>query len=211
MTLESWGLFGQVRRRPFTTSNKIIEAGHANRITTRRPRVSINASVTNLATLPPVSVFLNQQLIVAFVSSDPSLFRLDGSESVSLMASRVKADHGAEITHATNDALWKPARITLMAHRIPFRSFESTRFSISFGIAPDLTCRVTGSYYDSAASLSAVCRTIERVWGRTGLPFNTLETGAWVSFDSRIKRLRPMADHFFLSKGSATTSFVRFS
>jgi hypothetical protein len=43
------------------------------------------------------------------------------------------------------------------------------------------------------------------------MPFNALETGAWVSFDSRIKRLRPMADHFFLSEGSAIASFVRFS
>jgi len=43
------------------------------------------------------------------------------------------------------------------------------------------------------------------------MPFNALDTGVWLSFDSLIKRLRPMADHFFLSEGSAIISFVRFS
>jgi len=60
-------------------------------------------------------------------------------------------------------------------------------------------------------SLSVVCRMIERVRGRTGLPFNTLETGSWLSFDSRINFLGPMTDHFFLSAGSAITNFVRLS
>jgi hypothetical protein len=43
------------------------------------------------------------------------------------------------------------------------------------------------------------------------LPFKALEIGVWASFDSLIKRLRPMADHYFLSEESAIASFVRFS
>jgi hypothetical protein len=60
-------------------------------------------------------------------------------------------------------------------------------------------------------SWAAVCLMIARVRKRTGLPFNAFETGAWLSFDSLINRLTPIADHLFLSKGSAITSFVRFS
>jgi hypothetical protein len=41
---------------------------------------------------------------------------------------------------------------------------------------------------------------IASVRGRTGLPFNAFETGAWLSFDSLIKRLTPMSDYLFLPR-----------
>ena len=44
-------------------------------------------------------------------------------------------------------------------------------------------------YHCSANILTAACLMIASVRGRTGLPFNALETGAWLSFDSLIKRL----------------------
>jgi hypothetical protein len=49
--------------------------------------------------------------------------------------------------------------------------------------------RVTGqvTYPYSANILPTVCLMIARVRGRTGVPFNVLETGAWLSFDSLIK------------------------
>ena len=62
-----------------------------------------------------------------------------------------------------------------------------------------------------AKILAAACLMIERVCGRTGSPFKALETGAWLSFVSLIKRLSPIATHRFLSEASATASFVRFS
>ena len=44
-------------------------------------------------------------------------------------------------------------------------------------------------------------RMIERVRGRTGMPSVALETGVWLSLDSLIKRLTPMASHLFRSEG----------
>jgi hypothetical protein len=43
------------------------------------------------------------------------------------------------------------------------------------------------------------------------MPFNALETGTVLNFDSLDRRLRPIARQLFLSEESATASFVRFS
>jgi hypothetical protein len=48
--------------------------------------------------------------------------------------------------------------------------------------------------------LAAACLRVERVRSLIGLPLIALEIGAWFSFDSRIKRLTPIAITVFLIK-----------
>jgi len=76
----------------------------------------VDVSVAQLATLPPVFSFSNQQLIVSQFTSNPRPLRVYGTEPMRLVASWIKANYRADIAAMADDAFGKPTSVALMTH-----------------------------------------------------------------------------------------------
>jgi hypothetical protein len=76
----------------------------------------VDASVAQLAALPPVFSLSNQQLIVSQFTSNPRPLRIYGTEPMRLVAGWIKANYRADIATMADDAFGKPTSVALMTH-----------------------------------------------------------------------------------------------
>jgi hypothetical protein len=95
-------------RRKHTGGCEFVPALYTQTKRPPSPRVREKAPVAKLAKFPMVTIVRDKSLVL----------RINGGQSVTLVARRVEAENRSDIPTAAYEALWEPTFKALVAHRV---------------------------------------------------------------------------------------------